>query len=166
MPTRLEELIKEGHKIKNNIYADNGGGIYATYLFGDHNQYIKWAISSIKYIEDNFTKDDNYIKFKETIEIIDKNVTPTEFNKLLFILEYYNVGDEEGPKQENENILLKEVLDSIKAILSGNDYNELEEAIDRDNESQAKEIIIKKLNILDKEKLSDILASILIKLKK
>jgi len=165
MTTKLSELIKEGNEIKNGIYADNGGGFYATFLFNDHNKYIKWAINSIRYIENNFSKDENYIKFKETLEVIDKNVTPTEFNKLLFILEYYNTDSEDKPKVDLENNQLEEVLYSIKGNTSESEYNELKNIINSDT-NEAKQIMIGKLNSLGTEKLSNIIASILFNLKR
>jgi len=165
MTTKLSELIKEGNEIKNGIYADNGGGFYATFLFNDHNKYIKWAINSIRYIENNFSKDENYIKFKETLEVIDKNVTPTEFNKLLFILEYYNTASEDEPKVDLENNQFEEVLYSIKGNTSESEYNELKNIINSDT-NETKQIMIGKLNSLGTEKLSNIIASILFNLKR
>lgn len=165
MTTKLSELIKEGNEIKNGIYADNGGGFYATFLFNDHNKYIKWAINSIRYIENNFSKDENYIKFKETLEVIDKNVTPTEFNKLLFILEYYNTASEDKPKVDLENNQFEEVLYSIKGNTSESEYNELKNIINSDT-NETKQIMIGKLNSLGTEKLSNIIASILFNLKR
>ncbi|MBP6429739.1 MAG: hypothetical protein KA273_05005 [Bacteroidales bacterium] len=166
MATSLKELIKEGNLIKNSIYADNGGGFYATYLFSDHNKYIKWAINSIRFIESNFPKDENYIKFKDIVEIIDENVTPIEFNKLLFILEYYNTSLEEKTNDGVKNNGLEQILNSIKVALEEKEFKELEMILKDNNINQAKSVLIEKLNSFSTKKLSEMLASILLNTKK
>lgn len=169
MVTKLSDLIKEGKDIKNGIYADNGGGFYATYLFSDHNKYIKWAINSIRFIENNFPKDDNYIKFKDIIAVIDENVTPIEFNKLLFILEYYNTAIEEKANGGIDNNGIDIVLDSIKEVVDEDIFKSLETILenkDKKDKKEAKELIVEKLNALSNNALSEILANILLNLKK
>lgn len=166
MDTNLKDLIKEGNVIKNGIYPDNGGGFYATYLFSDHNKYIKWAINSIRFIENNFQKDDNYIKFKDILAIIDENVTPIEFNKLLFILEYYNTAIEDKANYELNNNGIELVLNSIKAMLDENMFKSLETILENKDKKEARQLIIEKLNSLSANALSEILANILLTLKK
>ena len=166
MDTNLKDLIKEGNVIKNGIYPDNGGGFYATYLFSDHNKYIKWAINSIRFIENNFQKDDNYIKFKDILAIIDENVTPIEFNKLLFILEYYNTVIEDNANYDIDNNGIELVLNSIKSMLDENMFKSLETILENKDKKEARQLIIEKLNSLSTNALSEILANILLTLKK
>lgn len=90
MNTILNDIIKEGYDIQKGIYPDNGGGLYATFSFKDQNKYLKWAINVTKFIESNFSKDETYDRFKETLFAIEKELTVKEFNKLMFILESYN----------------------------------------------------------------------------
>lgn len=166
MATNLKDLIKEGNVIKNGIYPDNGGGFYATYLFSDHNKYIKWAINSIRFIENNFQKDDNYFKFKDILAIIDENVTPIEFNKLLFILEYYNTVIEDNANYDIDNNGIELVLNSIKSMLDVNVFKSLETILENKDKKEAKQLVIERLNSLSANSLSEILANILLNLKK
>lgn len=163
MAATLYELIKEGNEIKNGIYADNGGGLYATFSFKDHNKYIKWAINSIRFIEANFQKDENYNKFKTIVDSIDENVVPGEFNKLLFILEYYNSIVDEKPNNNSQNEILEFLLDIIKAELNEEQFNELKSIIVEEKDIEKLKLnVIEKLNGFDKGVSSNILTNILL----
>ncbi|MDD2489022.1 MAG: hypothetical protein PHD62_06125 [Bacteroidales bacterium] len=162
METTLNELIKEGNEINNGIYADNGGGLYATFSFKDHNKYIKWAINSIRFIETNFQKDENYDKFKTIVENIDKNLIPGEFNKLLFILEYYNSIANEMPSSLSQSQVLDDLFDCIKAELNEVQFNYLKTIITEEKDiEKSKLMVIEKLNSFGDDIPSKILTKIL-----
>lgn len=163
MATTLIELIKEGNEINNGIYADNGGGLYATFSFKDHNKYIKWAINSIRFIETNFQKDENYNKFKTIVEIIDKNLIPIEFNKLLFILEYYNSIVNEKPTVLSQSQILDDLSDCIKSELNEVQFNYLKTIITEEKDiEKSKLMVIEKLNSFGDDIPSKILSKILL----
>ncbi|MBP1645876.1 MAG: hypothetical protein H6Q16_1451 [Bacteroidetes bacterium] len=158
MNTTLSDIIKEGYDIQKGIYPDNGGGLYATFSFKDQNKYLKWAINATKFIESNFSKDEIYDRFKETLFLIEKELSIKEFNKLMFILESYNSSLQNNNNKFNSNqnrniadMLIKyfaeDEMQKLTSILNeGRKVEDLKPFIDKLSPNQLKEIIFEMIN--------------------
>ena len=158
MNTILNDIIKEGYDIQKGIYPDSGGGLYATYSFKDHNKYLKWAINTTKFIEETFQEMD-IARFKAGIRRIDNELSISEFNKLLFLLESYNNNDQ---KTTFEPKVIDILLEAIRMGLSENQIGELRTIILQEKDiSLCKGKLIEKLNSFGSNVSASILASIL-----
>lgn len=157
MNTTLNDIIKEGYDIQKGIYPDNGGGLYATFSFKDQNKYLKWAINATKFIESNFSKDETYDRFKETLFAIEKELTVKEFNKLMFILESYNssLHNDNNKSNVDKN---KALIDLLIKSFSEDDMQKITSILNEGGKIENIKPFMEKLN---PEKLTEMVLEIL-----
>ncbi len=148
----LNDIIKEGYDIQKGIYPDSGGGLYATYSFKDQNKYLKWIINTTKFIENNFPKDEAYLRFKDIIQAIEEEISIGEFNKLMFVLESYNSSLN---KTKTQNFEEKDLLDKLSSYFSDDDMQKIGVLI------KGKGDIKPFIDKLSKEKLTDLVVELL-----
>ncbi len=160
MKELLNEIIKQGYSIQKGIYPDNGGGLYASFSFSDRNKYIKWVIGAKRFIEGNFPKDENYIKFKDIVNEIEKELSLSAFNQLMFILESYNANLDLSNSNSKDLI-----TNSLNSNLSAVEIKEIMEILSlKGDETNTKQALSNYFNSIDQSKLENILIDILIKM--
>lgn len=158
MKELLNEIIKQGYSIQKGIYPDNGGGLYASFSFSDRNKYIKWVIGAKRFIEGNFPKDENYIKFKDIVNEIEKELSLSAFNQLMFILESYNANLDLSNSKDL-------ITNSLNSNLSAVEIKEIMDILSlKGDETNKKQALSKYFNSIDQSKLENILIDILIKM--
>lgn len=158
MKELLNEIIKQGYSIQKGIYPDNGGGLYASFSFSDRNKYIKWVIGAKRFIEGNFPNDENYIKFKDIVNEIEKELSLSAFNQLLFILESYNANLDLSNSKDL-------ITNSLNSNLSAVEIKEIMDILSlKGDETNKKQALSNYFNSIDQSKLENILIDILIKM--